>query len=189
MEARDFVGRTADLRCLDRHLDVVRGGKARMLSVRGRRQVGKSRLVTKFLERSGLPQLFVTGSRQATLTDDLARFSEDARLSSTLPGADLLAGGTYTNWEQALRAVAAALPTNGPGIVVLDELPWLLERDPGLDGTLQKLWDRVFERHPVLVVLIGSDLSVMELLASHDRPLYGRTKEVVVTPFHVKDTA
>ena len=72
-------------------------------------------------------------------------------------------------WEPALRLVAAALP-DGPAIVVLDEFPWLLERDPGLEGTLQKLWDTVFEARPVLLVLIGSDRSMMEALSAHDRP-------------------
>jgi predicted AAA+ superfamily ATPase len=73
--------------------------------------------------------------------------------------------------------------------VVLDELPWLLQRDPGLDGTLQKLWDRHFEALPILMILIGGDLSVMEMLTDHSRPLYGRARELVVSPLTVRDTA
>ncbi|WP_322780532.1 ATP-binding protein [Frankia sp. Cas4] len=184
-----FVGRAEEMARLTRHLSAVMGGDARLLSVRGRRQAGKSRLVSEFVQRSGLPRLFVTGARQATMQRDLDGFVEDARLECTLPGADLLMGGTYRNWEQALRAVHAALPTDAPSIVVLDELPWLLERDPGLDGTLQKLWDRLFESRPVLMILIGSDLAVMEMLTGHDRPLFGRAKEMVVTPFLLGDTA
>lgn len=189
MASTPFVGRGDDLARLGRHLRVVAAGEARLLSVRGRRQAGKSRLVSEFVRRSGLPQLFVTGARQATLRRDLEGFVEDARLDCTLPGAELLAGGTFTSWEQALRAVHAALPADGPSIVVFDELPWLLERDPGLDGTLQKLWDRQFENRPVLMILIGSDLAVMEMLTGHDHPLFGRAKEMVVAPFSVGDTA
>lgn len=106
-----------------------------------------------------------------------------------MPGADLLTAAPFPTWEQALRTVRAALPSNGPSIVVLDELPWLLERDAGLDGTVQKLWDRAFEDAPVLMILIGSDLSVMEMLTDHDRPLFGRAKEMVVNPLTVRDTA
>jgi hypothetical protein len=181
----EFVGRSQELAVLQRHLRAVEDGEARLVSVRGRRQVGKSRLVSEFVSRSGLPQLFVTGSRQASLAGDLESFRQDASLNCTLPGVDLLAEGTFSTWEQALRTIAAALPTKGPSIVVLDELPWLLQRDPGLDGTLQKLWDRHFEALPILMILIGSDLSVMEMLTGHARPLHGRARELVVSPLTV----
>jgi AAA+ ATPase superfamily predicted ATPase len=187
--ASRFVGRADDLRLLEEHLAVVRRGAARLLSVRGRRQVGKSRLVTEFVERSGLPHLFTTATGQGNAEEDLERFRDDAMRTCTLPGRDLLTAGPLTNWEQALRAVDAALPDRGPAIVVFDEFPWLLAGAPGLEGTLQKLWDRVFENRSVLMILIGSDLAVMELLTQHNRPLFGRAKEVVVAPLHVADTA
>ena len=85
--------------------------------------------------------------------------------------------------------VAAGLPTQGPAVVVLDEFPWLLQSDAGLDGALQKVWDTVLERRPVLFILIGSDLAVMEALSTHGRPLFGRTAELVVRPLHPADTA
>lgn len=182
-----FVGREDELARLDRVLADVRRGRATMLSVRGRRQVGKSRLISESVTRSGLPQLFVTGSRQASLAGDLESFRQDALLNCTLPGAELLTASTFPTWEQALRTVAAALPTEGPSIVVLDEFPWLLGHDSGLDGTLQKLWDRQFESKPVLMVVVGSDLSVMELLTDHSRPLFGRARPMVLGPLSVRD--
>ncbi|SBW26560.1 ATPase [Candidatus Protofrankia californiensis] len=183
------MGRAEELARLDAHLAAVRGGRGRLVSVRGRRQAGKSRLISEFVRRTGLPQMFVTGARQATLQRDLDGFVEDARLDCTLPGADGLTAGGFTTWEQALRATCAALPVDTPAIVVIDEFPWRLERDPGIDGTLQKLWDRLFENRPVLFIIIGSDLAVMEMLTGHDRPLFGRAREMVVEPFSVGDTA
>lgn len=183
----DFVGRADDLGKLRAHLGALRRGRGRLLTVRGRRQAGKSRLVTEFVAHAGVPHLFTTGSRQLSTGEDLERFSQDAA-SCTLPGKDLLTSGVWSNWEQALRAVAAALP-DGPAIVVFDELPWLIESDPGLEGTLQKLWDSAFEKRQVLFILIGSDLSVMEMLTEYGRPLYGRAKEMEVSPFDVHDTA
>jgi AAA+ ATPase superfamily predicted ATPase len=157
--------------------------------VRGRRQVGKSRLVTEFSRRAGAPVLFSTASRQASVRDDLDRFAADAARESDLPGAALFDGAAFPHWEAALRTVAAALPTDGPAVVVLDEFPWLLESDPGIDGALQKMWDTVLESRPVLLVLIGSDLAVMEALSTHGRPLFGRAAESVVRPLHPADTA
>lgn len=107
---------------------------------------------------------------------------------STLPGAELFRGTTMSHWEAALRAVAAALPA-GPAVVVLDEFPWLVDSDPELEGALQKVWDTVLEHRPVLFVLVGSDITFLEALSTHGRPLFGRTTEMVVEPFHPADTA
>lgn len=184
----DFVGRKDDLARLDVHLQAVREtGTGRLVSVRGRRQVGKSRLVTELVSHAGLPSFWHSASRQATVTEDLSRFSADARTDSDLPDRDLVADVAFSAWEPALRALATALPDT-PTIVVIDELPWLWERDPGFDGALQKVWDRLLERRPVLMIVIGSDIAMMSRLGEHDRPLYGRMREVVVEPFTVADT-
>jgi AAA+ ATPase superfamily predicted ATPase len=186
-----FVGRRHDLRKLDNHLAAVaQSGRGRLLAIQGRRQVGKSTLLTEFVRRhDDVPSLFFTGSRQPTVHDDLARFVADVPRESTLPGAGALHGVSVESWEAALRLVAAALPEDRPAVVVLDELPWLLENDPGLDGTLQKLWDTVLEHRPVLLALVGSDLSMMEALIGHRRPLFGRVTPMVVRPFDPADTA
>ncbi|MGH9185601.1 MAG: ATP-binding protein [Acidimicrobiales bacterium] len=183
-----FVGRQRDLERLQHHLDVaVSDGRGRLLSVRGRRQAGKSRLVTEFADGSALPQFYFTGNRLESGAEALVRLGVEAS-RSTLPGAHLFEGVTLENWSGALRQIASALP-NGPAIVVLDEFPWLAQPSPELEGALQAAWDRIFESRPVLFILIGSDVAMMEALTAHDRPLFGRAKEVVVNPFTVADTA
>jgi uncharacterized protein len=189
MAADGFVGRKEDLRRFAAHLDAVRSdGRGRMLVVRGRRQVGKSRLLTQAVEKAGVPAVYVTGSLQATVKEDLDRFrGEVAR--SNLPRKDFVTAGSPADWDAALRLLAGALPADEPSVVVLDEFPWLLQRDPGLEGTLQVVWDRLLEGLPVLLVLVGSDLSVMQSLSEYGRPLFGRAKIQVVKPFHPGDTA
>lgn len=173
---------------LQRHLDAVTvGGQGRLLSIRGRRQAGKSRLVTEFADRTSLPQLFFTGARLAEPRSELARFAFEAARSS-LPGASLFDGVVLDGWAGALRLLAAALP-DGPAVIVIDEFPWLCGTSPDLEGALQVAWDRVFELKPVLFILIGSDISVMEALGTYERPLFGRVKELVVNPFELGDTA
>jgi hypothetical protein len=173
---------------LQRHLDAVtEDGRGRLLSIRGRRQAGKSRLVTEFADRTGLPQLFFTGARLAEPRAELARFALEAARSS-LPGASLFDGVVLDGWAGALRLLAAALP-DGPAVIVLDEFPWLCGSSPDLEGALQVAWDRTFESGPVLFILIGSDISVMESLGTYERPLFGRVKELVVNPFELGDTA
>ena len=186
----NFVGRAEDFARIQEHLDVVAAtGVGRLLVVRGRRQVGKSRLASEFVAKAGLPSLFFTGSRQSDPARDLGLLSAEAQRSSTLPGANLLAQSRPSSWDDALRILAAMIPADQPSIVVLDEFPWLLESDPGLDGTLQVVWDREFERRPVLMILIGSDIATMEVLSAHGKPLFGRTREMVIRPFSPRDTA
>jgi uncharacterized protein len=185
---RHFIGRERDMTRLQRHLDaVIEDGQGRLLSIRGRRQAGKSRLVTEFADRTGLPQLFFTGARLAEPHAELARFALEVARSS-LPGASLFDGVVLDGWAGALRLLAHALP-DGPAVIVFDEFPWLCGTSPDLEGALQVAWDRTFERKPVLFILIGSDISVMEALGTYERPLFGRVKELLVNPFELGDTA
>jgi hypothetical protein len=109
--------------------------------------------------------------------------------ASTLPVApDLVAASAPTSWLDALRSLAAVLPS-GPAVVVLDEVPWLSEQDPAFDGGLQNAWDRLLAPRPVLLVLLGSDLHMMERLTSYDRPFYGRADNLVLGPLNPAETA
>jgi uncharacterized protein len=188
-----FVGRDRELGTLNRMLQrVATGGRAgrpgRAILMRGRRRVGKSRLVEEFVERSGVPSLFFTASAQRSREADLAPFVE-AALESDLPAAQVFADQSPTSWDAALRLLASALPDDQPAIVVLDELPYLLGNDPGFEGTLQKLFDRELSRRPMLLVCIGSDLAMMEALNEYGRPFHQRATEMVVPPLNPADVA
>ena len=69
-----------------------------------------------------------------------------------------------------------------PTCLVIDELPWLAEQEPSIEGLLQTIWDRQLKRLPILLILIGSDLHMMEALERYDRPLHGRVRPVVIEP-------
>ncbi|MFL6078277.1 MAG: ATP-binding protein [Mycobacteriales bacterium] len=159
-----FRGRAADLSLLEQQLrQVVRGKggrRGRAAIVTGRRRVGKSRLVQEFCDRSGLPCVIF----QAT------------------PGRDTVAGSPAADWNQALEALACAVPDHTASIAVIDEVPWLVEQDPGFAGALRTVWDRHLSVKPVLLLLVGSDLPVMEALQ-----LAGRTAKLTVDPLHLAD--
>ncbi|MGP3971825.1 ATP-binding protein [Streptomyces sp. 6N223] len=182
-----FVGRRQELATLDRELGKVgtavgseRPGRCVML--RGRRRVGKSRLVERFAERSGAPFLFYAATG-ASRRADLARLARDAQ-ASTLPMASLLASAQPADWGAAFDVLAAALPQDQPSIVVIDEAPYLMDEEQAFEGELQRAWDRTLERKPVLLILIGSDLSMMEALNSYGRPFHQRGREMVLGPLN-----
>ncbi|GAB3658701.1 ATP-binding protein [Actinocorallia lasiicapitis] len=185
-----FVGRGRELDLLRRHLGRVQQGRGdqrgRAILLRGRRRVGKSRLVDVFCEGAGVPYAVHQATRGERSEVELARFAASV-LRSDLPGRQLMEGVRFDAWDTALRQLAVVLPDDQPSIVVIDELPWLLEQDPAAEGTLQTVWDRVLSRKPVLLILIGSDLAVMEQISTYGRPFHQRAIEMVLPPLSPRE--
>ncbi|WP_274559394.1 ATP-binding protein [Streptomyces spiramyceticus] len=185
-----FYGRQHTLDDLGRRLDRIREtGTGQMLAVRGRRQVGKSRLFTRFVEESGLPYLYFSAVKNAPPSAQLHTLTAELHTSTTpLKDAESLFSAPPADWRDALGRIAVAC-RDTPSVVVIDEFPWAATTDPSLEGQLQNAWDRHLENTPVLFVLIGSDVTMMERLTEHDRPLYGRAKNMPVQPFNPAECA
>ncbi|MPY95484.1 MAG: hypothetical protein GEV08_21230 [Acidimicrobiia bacterium] len=116
-------------------------------------------------------------------------FAADATTGDRpLPDARVLFGEPPATWTDAFGRLGVAC-RDRPTVVVLDEFPWAAESDPTLEGRLQNAWDRELQHLPVLFVLVGSDVATMERLTGHDRPLYGRARELVVRPFNPAECA
>ena len=124
----EFVGRHEELERLCRERELVRPGVGRFVWMTGRRRVGKSRLVQEFVERERLPYVFFEAPRRAP-SEALRRFGE-AVASSTLPSAELAAGATFNDWPTALRVAAQHAAGDRPSVIVIDELPDLLQARP-----------------------------------------------------------
>jgi AAA+ ATPase superfamily predicted ATPase len=184
-----FIGRARELEDLDRLLHVVvegrRADQGVALLLRGRRRVGKSRLVSEFIARSGLPSVYFQAARGAPPGQELDLLAQAVAVSS-LPLAAVAAGNTPSTLTAALMLLGAALPDT-PSVVVIDEVPWLLEGFAGGAGELQRAWDTVLSRKPVLLLLLGSDLSLMEQLAAADQPFHARATEMVLHPLNPVD--
>lgn len=178
-----FWGREPDIAALQADLEEVRrSGRGRMLAMRGRRQCGKSRLVTEFVERAAVPYLFTTAVKNASAGVQLETAMQDLT-SARVPLAqqDVAFAAPATSWADLFARLPLALGDE-VSVVVLDEFPWATESDATLEGVLQNAWDRNLEPLPVLFILVGSDVAMMERLTSHDRPLYGRALERTVHP-------
>ena len=139
-----FVGRTNELDRLEQHLQWVREKRGdlpgRALLFRGRRRVGKSRLVTVFCEQAGVPYVMHQATRGVPIAQEISRFVRSIK-ESGLPGRTAFGDATFSTWDGVFRQLALILPDDQPTIVVIDELPWILEADPTAEGTLQTAWD------------------------------------------------
>lgn len=187
MAAR-FVGRSRELALLGKRLDrVMNAGSGAAVAIRGRRQVGKSRLVQEFCDRSGVPYFYFTATKGASPVEAIATFTRELRASALPPEPALVPDLASGSWPDALRVLAATLPDT-PSVVVLDELPWLAEQDALFDGALQTAWDRLLSSRPVLLLLLGSDLHMMARLTAYDQPFYGRADNLVLGPLNPAET-
>jgi AAA+ ATPase superfamily predicted ATPase len=191
MPSSAFFGRERELALLDDELRIAAAsGAGRLVAIRGRRQVGKSRLIEHFAERSGVPYGVVAGMKGTPVDVQMRRAAETLG-SSTRPMhlLDAVTVAPPGSWYDLLSRLQSVLD-DAPAILVIDEFPWANETSPGLDGLLQSLWDLAFSRRPVLLLLIGSDEAMMDRLFEHDRPLFGRLDgNLVVEPFNPAETA
>ncbi|HEX8343346.1 MAG TPA: ATP-binding protein [Actinoplanes sp.] len=185
-----FVGRRLELGLLHkRSAQVARTGAGIAVAIRGRRQVGKSRLVQEFCDRAGLPYVFYTATKGASSTEAAALFLAELA-ESTLPRDPAAVPHTppVGGWTDVFRLLSGIIP-DGPCVVVLDELPWLAEQDDTFDAALQVAWDRLLAQRPVLLLLLGSDLHMMQRLTAYDRPFYGRADTLTLGPLNPAEVA
>lgn len=177
-----FVGREVELGRLTKLLGQVRRtGAGVLLSMRGRRRVGKSRLVEEFIRKSRCSAVYFTPI-QGPGSVELDRFLTAVGSSKAPAGAEVGRGVLATSWEAALELAVRGATKKTPIVLVLDEFPYLAAKEPTIEAVLQLLWDRTYRRAPVMVILIGSDRATMEALTTEGRPLFDRAREFVVSP-------
>ena len=187
-----FVGRSRELGELDAQLDTVRAGlradRGVAVLMRGRRRIGKSRLANEFAQRSGLPYVYFQAAKGAPVGRELRTFAGDIA-DSTLPDASVARGVQPATLTAALTMLALALPDDQPSIVIIDEIPWLLEGIEGGAGELQRVWDNRLAKKPILALLLGSDLAMMEQLTAPDQPFFARATEMVLDALTPRDVS
>lgn len=187
-----FVGRQRELTVLATELEHARQtGRGRFVLVRGRRRVGKSWLVEEFVLREGLRHVFYTAAR-SPVDDDLGRFALALSESSLAESARGI-GVTFRDWESALTTAANGAAASSPSVIVIDEFPNLGGDDDArraVESLFSAAWERRLARLPVVLIVIGSDLAMMERLTEYGRPLYDRpTRTLVLEPLSLSDIA
>ena len=140
------------------------------------------------MAEDGVQSFWFTCTEGETAPAERAQFIHELA-SSPLEHAAEVGDDVPGSWHIAFRRLADALSDGQPSIVVIDELPWLAAQDRPAEGALQTVWDRYLSKKPVLLILIGSDLAVMEHLTSYGRPFHQRGVEMVLNPLTPADVA
>ena len=159
---------------LERAWTVARRGHPQLVLVWGRRRVGKTFLLSHFVQ--GKRAVFFGATQQAEAVE-LGRLAEAVRRDLGDRTADL-AGGAFTSWEAALRFFAALAATE-PLAVVLDEVPYLARSTPGFPSIVQTVWDHLPKDSRLLLVLTGSAVGTIEAMLGAHGALRGRPTDTL----------
>lgn len=144
-----------------------------MLVVYGRRRVGKTRLLTHWLQTEPIPNALYWVAQPSSATAQLRQFSQ-ALYQFENPEGVPLTDFSYQSWEQALEQVARLAETKRFTLII-DEFTYLLARKPELAGLFQNIWDHQLQQCNLTLILSGSHLGMMKKhVLSYHAPLYGR---------------
>jgi uncharacterized protein len=177
MNKTGFKGRVAELSLLDKLWEAP---TATLLILYGRRRVGKTRLLTHWLNRHPKRAIYWVAEPSSAL-HQLRSFSQTI-YNFSHPDAPAPHEFTYANWEQAFAEVAQ-LARDERLALFIDEVTYLIEVDPSIMGTLQKMWDHTLKDSQVKLGLSGSQRGLMEnQILGYQAPLYGRATAQIDLP-------
>jgi uncharacterized protein len=178
-----FVGRTAELHALERAYE---GQGSALVPIYGRRRVGKSELILRFL--TGKPGLYYLGKTAPALLQMQELLREAARVLDE----PLLASLAVTGWKDVLLAISERWRGPGKLVLVLDEFQWIAGSSPELPSVLQECWDRHWKKSGnIVLILCGSFVGFMEReVLGKQSPLFGRrTAQILLQPFSYREAA
>lgn len=146
-----FVGRQAELA----ELNLLKQKKsASLVVVKGRRRIGKSRLIEEFaadslfLEFSGLAP---EENKQITAQQQRDHFAFQLSEMINLPHE------AHTEDWNALFAALAQATANKKVVILFDEISWMGSLDPTFVAKLKAAWDRYFKKnHQLILFFCGS---------------------------------
>src|SRR3954468_19914079 len=164
-----FVGRQPELAALRSRLVEARAGAPQVVEVRGPAGIGKTALVTRFLEEPGgdVAPVVLRASGEETeillaygVVDQLARSAGPAGAGTVVPGTP--AGSPLDDpvtVGSRLLYLVGALEAGAPVVLVIDDVQWADQ--PSLKSLVFAL--RRLVADPVLVLLTVRDAEVPEL--------------------------
>lgn len=178
----EFLDRVDEVAMLNEF--VARKG-AQLVMMYGRRRVGKTTLLIRWAEQTNLSVLYWVAKRDTkeammlSLAQAIYNWEHDLDFNSVALRPQ--------NWEEVFAMLAQALG-NKRAIVILDELPYILEQDSSFGTHLQAAWDHLLKQSQSIVLLSGSHIGMLTNLTTYHAPLYGRlTAQFPLYPLRFQD--
>lgn len=148
----NFIGRKEELASLSQ---VASLQSASLVVVRGRRRIGKSRLIAEFAQRSGRPFYKFVGlapgygiTAEVQRNEFMRQFSEQF----DMPKIQL------DDWGDIFTLLAKIIQQQQV-IVLFDEISWMAQQDATFLAKLKTSWDEQLSKNPKLMLILCGSIS------------------------------
>ncbi len=164
-----FIDRAKELAWLEEAYKHARR-EAQLLILYGKRRVGKTELVKHFAKsKQSIYFVAEKGTPQDQLRTAKNTFADGFN-------DDVMRNVDFQSWRDLFRYIGQKLEgRKEPLVIIFDEFPYLAESDNAMSSYFQIGWDEFLHDKKVVMVLMGSSISMMYKHAlTYSAPLYGR---------------
>ena len=170
MSQQKFVNRVEELEILERSYS---SNNASLFILYGRRRVGKTELINKFIQNRGVYFLATTEGDRENINNFksvISKYLEDVSILKA----------SFDNWHSFFSVLVSSSSFRTKSkeskiIIAIDEFPYLIEANWAIPSVFQKIYDTLLKKMNVMLILSGSSISIMENeVLSYRSPLYGR---------------
>ena len=146
-----FIGRKRELQAL---IDLLRLNIAVFIVVKGRRRIGKTRLLEEYAKNFDKVFIFSGLPPEADTTNEMQLAEFLKQLKRQLPNEDFAMG----DWGDLFWQLSK-YTQRGRILIILDEISWMGSKDPLFLGKLKNAWDLYFKNNDKLALAISGSAS------------------------------
>ena len=181
MSGTMFIGRKREL---ERLKGLYKKNKPALCVIKGRRRIGKSRLIGEFAKISGCQTFWsfagLAPEGEISAQGQRDNFARQLALMLKIPPM------TFQDWIDAFEHLSLHIK---PGdIVLLDEISWMCSKDPSFIPKLKAWWDK--QTTHVLLVICGSISTWIEENILNSTAFFGRINLTIsLEPLSIYESA
>lgn len=167
----NFIGRKRELTLLN---DSLHKKTASLIVVRGRRRIGKSRLIEEFGKDKNLKMFTgIPPTPHSTMQSEINEFTRQMQRLFHIPNVH------FNDWGDVFWFLGD-LTQEGRVILVLDEISWIGSKDPDFLGKLKTAWDLKFKKNDKMIMIFcGSVSAWIEKNILHGTGFMGRISQTI----------
>jgi len=160
-----FINRERELAALENQY-ATEG--ASLMVIYGRRRVGKTALINEFIKNKQALYFLANEENDTSgmknFTQALAEYTKQ----------EYLKNASFDDWKD-LFEIFLKHNQSEKKLLIIDELPYMVNANPAFPSILQWIWDMWFQKENIMLILCGSLMHMMEKYAlNYNSPLYGR---------------
>ncbi len=181
MAQQAFIGRKNELNCLEA---LQKKQTPSLVVIKGRRRIGKSRLISEFASRHPQNKLwdFAGLAPQEGMSSQSQRDHFARHLAMLLE----IPPFTFQDWSDAFDHLSKHLSSGD--IVLFDEISWMGSKDPSFVPKLKAWWDK--QTLPIVVSFCGSISTWIEENILKSTAFFGRINlTITLEPLAIHESA